>query len=219
MEIRDTVRIFGRSSSHFTRVATIFARELGVPYELEVIHDLSSLDPEDYGGHPALKLPTLRVGGSVLFGTENICRRLAELARREGDARIVWPGTVRADVVLSAQELVWHAMSAQVQLVLGDLMGGERGDDVFFDKSRRGLQGALAWLDANLEEAIGALPRDRILSLLEVTTFCLVEHLSFRRTAPLDPFPSLLRFQAAFAARPSARETPFRFDPKPSPPK
>src|SRR5690554_2468986 len=42
--------IFGRSSSHFTRVTRIFAEELDVPYSLEVVRDLLSTDANDYGG-------------------------------------------------------------------------------------------------------------------------------------------------------------------------
>lgn len=64
-------QIVGRSSSHFTRVATIYAHEVGVPYELVVVPDLLSLETENYGGHPALKLPALRVDGALLVGTEN----------------------------------------------------------------------------------------------------------------------------------------------------
>jgi len=37
-----TLRIVGRSSSLFTRLALIFAEELGVPVELVPIHDMTS---------------------------------------------------------------------------------------------------------------------------------------------------------------------------------
>lgn len=66
-------------------VIAMFAHELGVPFELDVVHDLLSLDPATYGAHPALKIPTLHVGETALFGTENICRKLAEIAGRDRD--------------------------------------------------------------------------------------------------------------------------------------
>lgn len=210
------VRLHGRSSSHFTRVAAIIAHELDVPCELVVVHDLRNLDPDRYGGHPGLKLPTLHVGAAVVFGTENICRRLAALAGATG--RIVWPEQVTADVARNAQELTWHAMATQVQLIVATVLGDVPADSVLVTKGRGGLAGTLAWLDAHLALTLEALPRTRALSLLEVTLFCLVEHLAFSPTVPLLPYPRLCAFAAAFAARPSAAHTAFRFDaPLPGP--
>lgn len=216
MQNKRHVQLIGRSSSHFTRVAAIFARELEVPYELVVVHRLLSLDSTEYQGHPALKIPALRIDGSLLFGTENICRRLVELAGRGGDASIVLPEQTKADVVRNAQELVWHAMAAQVQLVLGGLTADSRADDRFFAKGRVGLEGALGWLDEHLDQALEALPTTRRLSLLEVALFCLFEHLEFRPTVPLEPYANLRRFAAAFSTRPSSQATPFCFDPRPA---
>ena len=113
------LRLHGRSSSHFTRVVRMIADELALDLPMEVVHDLTGRDPAAYGGHPGLKLPTLQVGDDLLFGTDNICRRLAEIAGRADDERVVLTHHVTSDLVRSAQELVWHAMSAQVQLVIG----------------------------------------------------------------------------------------------------
>ena len=52
--------IIGRSSSHFTRVARIFAAELEVDCDFQVVRDLMSMNPLDYGNNPALRLPALR---------------------------------------------------------------------------------------------------------------------------------------------------------------
>src|ERR1700684_2517799 len=116
----DLVQIIGRSSSLFTRVPLIFAEELGIRYELVPIHDMMVTDPQVYGGSPALKLPSLRRGESLLFGAQNICRALAEMSRP--GARIAWPEDLRDDLSRNAHELVWHAMSAQVQLVFGTIV-------------------------------------------------------------------------------------------------
>ena len=209
------LRLTGRSSSHFTRVARIFAHELGLPLVLDVVPDLTSLDAADYGGHPALKLPTLHVGDGVLFGTDSICGRLAGIAGRAGDPRVVLSPHVTPDLARNAQELVWHAMGAQVQLVVGLQLAGLPAGSLFFAKATRGLTGALGWLDAHLDRALALLPAPRDVSVLEVTLFCLVEHLAFRPTVALEPFPALRAFAAGFARRESAQRTPFRFDPVP----
>lgn len=206
-----TLRLTGRSSSHFTRVAQVFAHELGLGFEFEPVHHLMRLEPELYGGHPALKIPTLHLDGAPLYGTENICRRLVALAGRTGDPRLVLFEHASGDLARNAQELTWHCMTAQVQLVLGTVFSGLPADDRFFVKLRAGMAGALGWLDAHLDGALAELP-PRDLSLLEVSLFCLLEHLAFRPTlAPLE-VPRLQRFVAEFGARPSALRTTYRSD-------
>jgi glutathione S-transferase len=207
------LQIVGRSSSLFTRLPLIFADELAVPFELVPIYDMTALGPEVYAGNPALKLPILRADGSVLFGALNICRALAERASRP--VRIVWPEDLRDDLSRNAQELVWHGMAAQVQLTMGTLIGKLPAENVFFVKTRAGLEGALQWLDTNLAHALSALPAPRDLSVLEVSLFCLVEHLAFRGTLPIEPYAALVDFTREFAKRPSARRTAYRFDSPP----
>jgi glutathione S-transferase len=211
------LQIVGRSSSLFTRLPLIFADELGVTCELVPIYDMSALGPEAYAGNPALKLPILRANGSVLFGALNICRALAEHASRP--VRIVWPEDLRDDLSRNAQELVWHGMAAQVQLTMGTLIGKLPAENVFFAKTRAGLEGALQWLDANSANAASALPTPRDLSVFEVSLFCLIEHLPFRGTVAIERYPSLVRFAQEFAQRPSAQRTSYRFDSPPVPPR
>lgn len=204
------VRLTGRVTSHFTRVARMVAIELAVPVELEPVDDLLSLDPVAYGGHPALKIPTLHVDDSPLFGTDHICRRLAELAGRVDDPRVVLSERLRTAHARNAQELIWHAMAAQVQLVIG--VGASRlpADGPFFAKVSAGLHGALAWLDRELAAVQAALPAARQFSVLEVSLYCLVEHLSFRPMIAIDAYPALRAFAAAYGERPAAVRTPFR---------
>ena len=208
------VQLFGRRSSHFTRVARIFAEELGVPYQIIPIYDMKVQDPIVYSSNPALKLPTLRIADQVVFGTENICRTLAEQAG--SPAGILWPEQLRNPVQRNAQELVWHAMAAQVQIVLGTLVGKLPSDNIYFTKALAGFAGALDWLDTHAEEVVASLPASRKLSLFETTLFCLIEHLQFRKTLPVDGYAALTKFAATFATRPSAQRTPFEFDPRPN---
>src|SRR5262245_25064892 len=153
------LQIVGRSSSLFTRLPLIFADELAVTCEMVPIYDMTALGPEVYAGNPALKLPILRANGTVLFGALNICRALAERASKP--VRIVWPEELRDDLSRNAQELVWHGMAAQVQLTMGTIVGKLPAENVFFVKTRAGLEGALQWLDANLTKALRALPAAR----------------------------------------------------------
>lgn len=206
------LRLTGRHGSHFTRVVRIVAHELKLPLELDVLADLMSLDVKDYGGHPAFKIPTLHVGDSSLFGTDNICNRLVELAGRPDDARLVRSRHLTTDLQRSAQELVWHAMSVQVQLIIGVRIAKLPAENTFFVKARLGLHGALKWLDERLDLVLAALPAPRDWSVFEVSLFCLMEHLEFRPMVPPDDFPRLRVFAKQFGERESARLTPYRAD-------
>ncbi len=207
------LQIVGRNSSLFTRMPLIFAEELSVAYEVVPIFDMTAIGAEVYAGNPALKLPILRAGGSVLFGAQNICRAIAELAATR--KRVVWPETLRDELSRNAQELVWHCMATQVQIVFGTIVNKLPADNLYFAKARTSFEGSLRWLDSNLAAALRALPA-RDLSLFEVSLHCLIEHLRFRGTLAVDPYPSLVRFCEAFATRPSARRTVFRFDAPPA---
>lgn len=208
------LQIIGRRSSHFTRMSLLFAQELGVALQVVPVYDMTALVPEAYAGNPALKLPILRAGDMVLFGAQNICRAIAE--RSNWPARVVWPEELRDAVSRNAQELVWHGMAAQVQLVLGTAVCKLPADNVYFTKARAGLEGALGWLETHLEQALAALPVQRDLSLLEVSLFCLLDHLSFRPTVTLQAYPALRHFTEKFAARPAARRTEYQFDMPPA---
>lgn len=208
------MQLHGRRSSHFTRVALMIAHELDVPLEFVPIFDITSTTPGTFGDNPALKLPILHTPEGPVFGTENICRTLAE--RAGALSRVVWPEQLTSTLSRNAQELVWHALNAQVQLVFGTVVGKLPADNVYFAKGRAGFEGALRWLDEHLDAALAALPPQRTVSLFEVTLFCVLEHVVFRQTLGLDPHPRLRRFAAEFAQRPSAQATVFRFDVAPS---
>jgi hypothetical protein len=107
-------------------------------------------------------------------------------------------------------------MAAQVQLVLGTIVGKLPAEHVYFAKGRAGFEGALRWLDEHVEAALAALP-PRDLSLFEVTLFCLIEHLVFRQSLPVEPYPRLVQFARVFGERPAARATAYKFDPPQSP--
>ncbi len=204
-----SVTLFGRSSSHFTRVTRIFAAELGVAYAFRPAPSLLSLEASDYGGNPALRLPVLHAEGSAWFGAANVCRELARLSA--APPRLVWPEDLRGALVTNAQELTLQAMSTEVTLIMAQL-GDAGAGSAHVIKLRRSLLDSLAWLDANVDQALEALPPERDLSFLEVTLFCLITHLAFREVVVMEPYRALCGFESRFAQRPSAAQTSYRFD-------
>jgi glutathione S-transferase len=201
------VTLVGRSSSHFTRTARIFALELAVPHAFRPVLDLTTLDPAAYADNPALKVPILMDEEGSLFGTENICRALA---RRSGHgARVVQRGDVPTRVVANCEELILHAMGAGVNLIMAGMAGPDQPPP---PKLRRGLENALDFVDRHLDQVLAALPADRLISFCEVSLFCLATHLPFRKVMEVDPYRRLLAFSQTFAVRASAQATPYRFD-------
>ncbi len=201
--------LVGRSSSHFTRVTRVFASELHVGYSLQVVPDLMSSDVVDYGGNPALRLPTLRSQAGAWFGALNICRELSRQSSTE--LHVVWPEDLVQPVAANAQELVVQAMASEVALIMGGLSAPSQGS-AHQAKLRQSLLNSLAWLESNASEALASLPAGRDLSYLEVTLFCLITHLEFRQVLPLAAYPELTDFCQSFGKRASAVETQYRFD-------
>jgi len=209
LEALDRPVIIGRSSSHFTRTTRIFAAELRIDCSFRVVRDLMSSDPEDYGGNPALKIPSLQTSRGVWFGALNICR---ELWRRSSlRPRVVWPEELDQPVLANAQELVLQAMATEVSLIMSGL-GGTGDGSPHQAKMRTGLINMMSWLEENARSVLAALPPERDLSFLEVTLYCLVSHLEFRGVLPTASYSELNEFCQRFATRASIRETTYRFD-------
>jgi len=202
--------IVGRSSSHFTRVARLFAAELGVDCDLRVVRDLMSSDAADYGGNPALKMPTLVTARGTFFGALPVCR---ELARQSSSSpRIVWPEDLDTPLLSNAQELSLHIMATGVSLTLSKVSGVPE-HNAHRIKMQQSLRESLSWLETNVVEVRQALPVDRDFSFLEVALFCAITHFKFRDVVPTDSYFALNAFCEEFAQRPSARGTEYRFDP------
>jgi glutathione S-transferase len=206
------IHIFGRQSSHYTRVVRMLALELGIDAVLAPIFDLMSADPATYAGNPALKLPALRVDDDTVWGSQNACRHLARKVEG-GEARVYWPEDARAPLLMNAHEVVAHAMAAQVEVVFHEIVS-KRPPDATSRKRRESLLNCLVWLDAHLHTIHAQLPADRI-ALLDLMLFCLLEHLPFRNPVDLSGMARLTAFVATFGARASAQATPYRFDAPP----
>ncbi|WP_257453456.1 glutathione S-transferase N-terminal domain-containing protein [Archangium lipolyticum] len=209
LEELDKPVIIGRSSSHFTRVTRIFAAEMRIDHSFQVVRDLMSSDPGDYGGNPALKIPVLRTPRGVWFGALNVCRELWR--RAEPRPRVVWPEDLDEPLLANAQELALQAMATEVSLIMGRLADAS-DSNAHHAKMRKSLVNMLSWLEENASAILAALPPERDLSFLEVTLFCLVTHLEFRDVLPTASYAELNGFCRRFATRASIGETPYRFD-------
>jgi glutathione S-transferase len=206
------IEIIGRQSSHYTRVVRMLAHELGVEHSLRPIHDLLSEDPAVFAGNPALKLPAVRIGDDVVWGSQNACRAIARQVQG-GETRVFWGEEARTPLLMNAHEIVAHAMAAQVEVVFHEIVS-QRPPDAASRKRRASLLNCLAWLETNLEAIRAELPAGRI-ALFELKLFALLEHLPFRNPVDLSAMPRLTGFVADFGLRPSAQATPYRFDPAP----
>lgn len=202
-----TLRIIGRSSSHFTRTVRLIAHECGVAYEFRPLLDLMSQSRSDWGDNPALKLPVLETPEGAWFGALNISRELARHAA--GPARVLWPEDLRDRTAANAQELVLTAMSTVVTLVMRGLPAP--GASPVDDKARASLALTLEWLEAQLPAAVRSLPQRRF-SFLEASSIAFIRHLDFRKVLDLQPYPALRAFSESYSSRPSVRETEYKFD-------
>jgi glutathione S-transferase len=203
-----TLRIVGRSSSHFTRTVRVLSHECGVACEFQVVPDLLSRQSADYAENPALRLPILQTPDGPWFGALSICRELARHATQP--LHVVWPEDL-GRLAANAQELVLQGMATEVTLIMRKATDPE-GNTAYDEKLRTSLADSLSWLDAQLPAALASLPQERSVSLLEVTCFCFVTHLDFRQVMDTHGFAALQSFCRSFATRASALATPYRFD-------
>lgn len=200
--------LVGRSSSHFTRVARIFAHELGVDHEFSPVYDIGSLETRTFADNPTLRVPSLSADNGTWFGSLGICRELARRATRPRS--IVWPEDLSDARSANAQEIVLETMAAEVVIVMARTAKLD-SDHPFLSKPVARIEASVAWLERELPGVLSRLP-ERSLSFFEVTAFCLATHLPFREVRTIDDCPNLLEFSRAFGERPSARATEYRFD-------
>jgi glutathione S-transferase len=201
-----SVSLHGRSSSHFTRVTRIFALELGVPHDFRPVLDLTSIDPSTYAENPALKVPVLVDEQGSLFGAENICRALLRRSAKAATS-VIMRGDVTDRAVANAEELTLHVMSSGVSLIMAKAANAPAPP-----KLTPSIHNSLRYLDETLAATLLALPANRLLSLFEVTLFCVVTHLKFREIFDASGFHRLQDFCLSFGERDSAKATPYRFD-------
>ena len=89
-------------------------------------------------------------------------------------------------------------------------MVNQRPPDATATTRRAGLVGTLRWLDERLPAIRAGLPPGRV-SILEVSLFCLLEHIAFRNPLAMPELVNLEAFVREFGARASAQATPYCF--------
>lgn len=201
--------IYARRSSHMSRVLLFFSAEFGVVHEFRPVRSLLSQESEDYGGNPALKLPSMHVAGERFFGALNCCRRLWKLVDRRPN--IVWPEDLDSALTINALETVQNGMGSEVVLILNQPPTGAAASAGLI-KTRASLLGGLRWLEARLPEILDDLSEHLALSFLEVCLFCYLDHLEWRQVQSLEDFPRLATFRNTFNQLPAAIATAYRFD-------
>jgi glutathione S-transferase len=204
--------IVGRSSSHFTRLVRVFARELSVAHDFSPLADLRSRELADYGGNPALKIPILITEQGPWFGALPICRELGR--RAAAPLRVVWPEQLTERRAANAQELVLQGMATGVAIIMRGAEGSD-GDAAHDKKLRASLENSLSWLDGQLPAVVRDLDPARQLSFLEVSAYCFIEHLAFRQVADVSAHENLQAFCRTYGERASLRATAYRYDAAP----
>lgn len=203
--------LVARSSSHFSRIARIYAAELEVPCTFEPVFDITSTRSDVFADNPLLRVPSLRTPEGTWFGSLGVCRALARRSARA--LRLVWPEDLTVPLSSNAQEVVTDAMNTGVVIVTSRILKVP-DDDPALTKPFARLNGAIDWLEANLDAALAAQPRGD-LTFLEVSAFCFLTHLGFRGLGTIDPHPQLRAFCDRFGDRAAARATPYHFDQPP----
>ena len=121
------VTLVGRSSSHFTRTARVFALELGVPHAFRAVLDMMTLEPGAYARTRPSRCRCWWTRRGRSSGPRTSPRARAAPSGH-GD-RVVLRGDVAARLVANAEELILHAMGAEVTLITLGLAAGPAGKD------------------------------------------------------------------------------------------
>ena len=200
--------LVGRSSSHFTRIARIFAHELGLEHAFEPVLEIASKSAVTFADNPTLRVPSLRTSTGTWFGSLNVSRELARRANRYDD--VVWPEHLVDATSMNAQEIVTETMAAEVTIVMARA-AKLASDHPFLAKPLARVDASLAWLERELPGVLARAPK-RSCSFLEVSAFCMCEHLPFREVRVMGDYPNLVAFARRFGDRESARATEYRFD-------
>jgi glutathione S-transferase len=205
---RAALTLVGRHSSHYTRIVSIYAAELGVECAFEPVFDVRSTEASVFSDNPLLRVPSLRTPEGTWFGSLNACRELAR--RSSSDLPLVWPEDHAEPLGANAQEITTDAMGTGVVIIMARITG-HADQSSLLEKPFARLRGALAWLEANLDASLALLP-ERRLSFLEVSAYALLTHLEFRQLMRFDDRPRLVAFCERFGARPSARASAYYMD-------
>ena len=102
---------------------------------------------------------------------------------------------------------VLQAMTTEVSLIMANLSGSTTAAP---SKLQSSLHAMMSWLDEHAADALALPPHD--LSFLEVSLFCLLEHLEFRQMLDISGYVQLMTFRQRYARRAACVATAFKYD-------
>ncbi|MCA9673055.1 MAG: glutathione S-transferase [Myxococcales bacterium] len=186
------ITLFGFAPSTYTRSARMACIEAGVAHQLA---PLEFKQPSHLALHPFGKMPALSHGDVVLYETLAICSYVDSLAAGEllgGD-----------DALARARVLGWCSVAIDYSY---PALVSPLHDERIAAEARAAARAHLETLDGLVDEAtflVGGAP-----TLADLMLYPMVEFAAGKLGASaFEGLPSLLRWRAAVADRPCARQT------------
>jgi glutathione S-transferase len=192
--------LIATKTSHFARKARIVLHELGLDFELQMVHDLFNSHPTTYGGNPLMQVPTLLDGDTWFSEADQIARHLVTSRVPRDPLNVLNPKSNDCKQLVVLNGIMAH----EATIVLARAGGGMSNvmDHTWSRKLARAVGSGLGWLDQQIES-------DRVgFDYLDVTTVCMWHHhLHFDLIPGLPAFPRLAARVARFSNRPSVLRT------------
>ncbi len=130
--------------SHFSRKVRILVDAWGVDVELVDAGNVAAHDPNQFGGHPLLAVPTLQDGDTAVYDSDHIAHYLHQRFDPEDRFRVV---DHRVDS-MNARAIMNGIMTAEVQVILAERTGIDTTTYERFAKLRAVIARGLDWLEA-----------------------------------------------------------------------
>lgn len=192
-------RLHGTPASHFTRKLRILLSEIGIQYEFVRTPSVLSLNCDDYGRNPLLRVPFFEDGDVAMWESDSIARYVA----RKYDPADRF--TVLSESVQDAniQSVINSTMSNEVVLLLTERSGGDITGIPYMQKLDSAIHSGLAYL----EEVV--TKREASYDYRDISLICLWDHLVHNQWKGLEQYPRIQAHVSRFAVRPAvAASTP-----------
>jgi glutathione S-transferase len=199
------MKLYGTTTSPYTRRVRVVATELGVPFEW--VSTATAEGEAELRRHtPLWKVPT------AIF-TEG------------GTERTLWDSHVIIDYLISRQGLgpfrpatggeQWHernlinaidgALDAAINVFYLERDGVSATAASYLGKQTQRTAATLGWVESQLRGT--TFFEDKRFSLADLALITTLDWLDFRKRYPISQHPKLVEFQRAHAERPSLRQT------------
>lgn len=198
-----SMKLFHSPASPYVRTVRVVAHETGQQGEIELIPtDTNDLSGPLQGVNPLGKVPALQLeDGSAVFDSRAICEYLD--SRHDGARLFPASGEPRL-VALTLQAAAQGMMDAALAILTERRRPEQYQYEAFIAKQRQKIAQGLDYLEANA----GRLT-DGGLTIAQVAVGCFIGHAEYRHLISdwRASHPKLAAWYAAFAERPSMKET------------